>query len=182
MYAVDGGGLELAQRFIMCAALVHDLVPCVRLQVKPNSYIYELYGFRVCVQHFAGDDSSMKDSIELVGFVVVLLEVWNRRGHMPFNEGKKHAQLRADVVALSSDEVSERAERDRQRGDVIYNLADAPGQLLSFVSSMAAPLAYLGATRSVSLREAGPGLDRPSLFPRETTIQFLDENIHEEIE
>ena len=59
MYAVDGGGLELAQRFIMCAALVHDLVPCVRLQVQPNSYIYELYGFRIRVQHFAGDDSSM---------------------------------------------------------------------------------------------------------------------------
>ena len=85
-------------------------------------------------------------------------------------------------MALSSDKVSERAERDRQRGDVIYNLADAPGQLLSFVSSMAAPLAYLGATKSVSLRKVGPDQGwSPSLFPRGTTIQFMDETIYEEI-
>ena len=149
MYAVNGGGLELAQRFIMYAALVNDLVPCVRLQVKPNSYIYELYGFGVRVEHFAGYNSSMKESIELVGFVVVLLEVWNRRRHMPFNKGEKHAQLRADVVALSSDKVSERAERDRQRGNMVYDLANAPSQLcrLHDCSSI-----FLGRSRAVRQR------------------------------
>ena len=97
---------------------------------------------------------------------------------MPFDEGTEHVQLGADVVALSGNKVSKGAESDRQRGDVVDDLADAPSQLGQLHDcSFGLP----GRNQEHFLREAGPGLDRPSLFPRGTTIQFLDENIYEEI-